>query len=271
MVAKSIQANADIVSLSYRADSEISDELRSGHSHDRYEISLVLKGRGKYIVEGQEYELSERTVAFIPPLSYHCYFLDEGDFERYVVHFSGGAILSDVKAAFAAIDGEAKFYPPSVVSDAMISVFMRLEGANALSSQEEREAYMKLLLGELIFLISVARADSSVNDEGELGARVIRYLNENITADISLDRLAKRFFVSKYYLCRAFKRHNGISIHSYVTQKRVLYAKQLIEDGETASGAAYRVGFGDYSAFYRAYMKIVGASPAGAQTRRGRS
>ena len=40
-----------------------------------------------------------------------------------------------------------------------------------------------------------------------------------------------------------------------------MYAKQLIESGETASGAAYRVGFGDYSAFYRAYVKVLGVAP----------
>ena len=97
--------------------------------------------------------------------------------------------------------------------------------------------------------------------DSEIGVRVIRYLNDNITADISLDMLAKRFFVSKYHLCRAFKKHNGISVHGYVNQKRVLYAKQLIEAGETASRAAYQVGFGDYSAFYRAYVKVMGKAP----------
>jgi AraC-like DNA-binding protein len=40
-----------------------------------------------------------------------------------------------------------------------------------------------------------------------------------------------------------------------------MYARELIEGGETASGAAEKVGFGDYSAFYRAYVKIVGKSP----------
>ena len=96
----------------------------------------------------------------------------------------------------------------------------------------------------------------------------IRYLNENMTKDITLDDIATRFFVSKYYLCRAFKKHNGISIHGYINQKRVLYAKQLIESGESASGAAYRVGFGDYSAFYRAYVKIIGRSPTAQSERR---
>ena len=38
-------------------------------------------------------------------------------------------------------------------------------------------------------------------------------------------------------------------------------AVELIEAGETASSAAYRVGFGDYSSFYRAYVKIIGEPP----------
>ena len=94
----------------------------------------------------------------------------------------------------------------------------------------------------------------------------VKYLNEHIDRDVSLDKLAKKFYVSKYYLCRAFKKHNGISVHGYINQKRVMYAKQLIESGETASAAAYRVGFGDYSAFYRAYVKIVGRAPTSQQT-----
>jgi AraC-like DNA-binding protein len=89
----------------------------------------------------------------------------------------------------------------------------------------------------------------------------IRYLNENLTRDMNLDTIARRFFVSKYYLCRAFKKHNGVSVHGYINHKRIMYAKQLIEQGDTASGAAYKVGFGDYSAFYRAYVKIIGKSP----------
>ena len=136
----------------------------------------------------------------------------------------------------------------------------RFESADALE-EPQKTKFLGLLISELILFISMACKESGGYDESELGARVIRYLNENPERDISLDRLARRFFVSKYHLCRAFKKHNGISVHGYINKKRVMYAKQLIEAGETASGAAYRVGFGDYSAFYRAYVKIVGKAP----------
>lgn len=269
---KNLYTYTDEISFGHRIDVEISDELSAKHSHGHYEIIFVLSGKGRYIVEGAEYELRARTLALIPPLSYHCLDLEEGaPYERYVIHFNRSAVSGEVKGLFPSSDSdELCFYSPDAVSDAMISVFERFEWASTLP-KPEREAYMRLLLSELVLFLSVAKADKVSPDEGELGAKVIRYLNENISADISLDKLAKRFFVSKYYLCRAFKRHNGISIHGYVTQKRVLYAKQLIEEGETASGAAYRVGFGDYSAFYRAYMKIVGVSPASGQPRKEKS
>ena len=125
----------------------------------------------------------------------------------------------------------------------------------------EKDVCARLYIAELLVLLSAKHSDFYLRDDCELGARVIRYLNQNMDRDISLDKLAKRFFVSKYYLCRAFKKHNGISIHGYINHKRVMYAKQLIEAGETASGAAYRVGFGDYSAFYRAYVKLIGRAP----------
>ena len=120
---------------------------------------------------------------------------------------------------------------------------------------------MQAVLSEIIILLSAAEGERITHLGEELGARVTAYLNDNIDKNISLDRLARRFFVSKYYLCRAFKSYSGISIHAYVNQKRILHAKQLIASGMTASHAAERVGFGDYSAFYRAYTKIVGKSP----------
>ena len=121
---------------------------------------------------------------------------------------------------------------------------------------------MRLLVSQLIVLLSVPDGEALAEETGELGARVIRYLNMNVDRDVSLDSLARYFFVSKYYLCRAFKRHNGISVHGYLTKKRIMHAKDLIESGVSASDAAYQIGFGDYSAFYRAYVKTVGHSPS---------
>ena len=239
--------------------------LDTQHCHDGYEILYVSEGNGKYVIEGAEYPIRPRTVLFAPPFSYHSLKLDSNaQYERYVLQFS----VSDLTPAAQdfltslnkSLEGVGCYYAADALSPSIFSIFERFEYADGLPECERKE-FKKLLTSEIVLLLSVATRESIPRDEGELGARVIKYLNEHIDKDVSLDKLAKRFFVSKYYLCRAFKKHNGISIHGYVNHKRVMYAKQLIESGETASAAAYRVGFGDYSAFYRAYIKLIGRSP----------
>ncbi len=241
------------------------EDLDKQHCHDEYEILYVTEGTGKYVIEGAEYPIRPRTVLFAPPFAYHSIKLDlDSAYERYVVQFSAGDITPETQVFLSSfnksLDGVGCYYVADDISPAIMPLFERFDYAENLPERERRE-YIKLLTSEIILLMSVARRESIPRDEGELGARVIKYLNEHIEKDLSLDKLAKHFFVSKYYLCRAFKKHNGISVHGYINQKRVMYAKQLIEAGETASGAAYRVGFGDYSAFYRAYIKLIGKSP----------
>ncbi|MBQ9070356.1 MAG: AraC family transcriptional regulator [Clostridia bacterium] len=266
-MGKSIKLSSSNFSFSHsKSAANANENLNTRHCHDTFEILFVAEGRGRYLIEGAEFELKPRTLVLIKPFEYHCVEVETGiEYERYVLHFTDASVVREVKETIKRLADESaedsgSFYSPDSISQTIVSLFDRFEGAEQLS-EEDKESYFKLLLSELVTLLSFAGNQKIAHDDGELGARVIKYINEYLERDISLDVIAKRFFVSKYYLCRAFKRYSGVSIHAYITQKRVVYAKQLIESGETASGAAYKVGFGDYSAFYRAYMKVFGKPP----------
>lgn len=252
--------------FSYSAQ-KATKNLNMRHCHDSYEILFVANGKGRYLIEGAEFSMRPRTLVLIKPFEYHCVEVDaDSDYERYVIHFANNSLVKDVvenleRIADSSAFESGTFFAPDSISQTVVSIFDRFSEAEQLG-EEGREMFFKLLLSELIVLLSFAGNQKIAHDECELGARLTKYINEYLERDISLDLLAKRFFVSKYYLCRAFKKYSGVSIHSYITHKRVVYAKQLIDSGETASGAAYKVGFGDYSAFYRAYVKIFGKSPA---------
>lgn len=251
-----------------------SGTLSIRHCHDTYEILFVVSGKGKYVVEGAEFPLKPRTLVMIRPFQYHCVEVSvESVYERYVIHFSPDALTVDAAQMFqpflSGSEESGVFYSPDMVPESAVSVFDRLYRCSAYP-EGEKVLYLRLLLSELLLHISLSSSQRIVHSEEQLGARLLRYINDYLDTDISLDRLAKRFFVSKYYLCRIFKDYSGTSIHSYINHKRVLYAKQLIESGETASGAAYRVGFGDYSAFYRAYVKVLGVPPTSSPSGRHR-
>ena len=263
-MSRKLIINAKGIEYTYTVDKTLPKDLDVRHCHDSYEILFVTSGSGKYIVEGSTFDIRPATLMLIRPFEYHCVQLEgDAEYERYCIKFSESALVDDTVALLKdliAEDTSGVYFPSSILPESIYSLFERFEMSLSLPDTE-KNIYIKMLLSELIILLSVSNGQEMSHDEEELGARVIRYLNENIQRDVSLDKLAKRFFVSKYYLCRAFKKHNGISVHGYINQKRVMFAKQLIESGEAASVAAYRVGFGDYSSFYRAYVKIVGKSP----------
>ena len=251
------------LNFSYTSEENVRGRLDASHCHDCYEILYILSGEGRYILEGSTFDIKPGTLMVIKPFEYHCVFIENGEpYERYVINFYDGAIADEALALLTEMVevGGGKYFSANTVTPDVSMIFERFENLASLPATE-RDLYYKMLLSEIVILLSVSGGEKMAQDIEELGARVIKYINENIERNVSLDKLARRFFVSKYYLCRAFKKHNGISIHGYINQKRVMRAKQLIEAGETASGAAYRVGFGDYSSFYRAYVKLVGKAP----------
>ena len=264
-------SHGDIM-LFYKLDTTIPEKLNIRHCHDRYEILYVVDGKGKCVVEGREFIIHPRSVMIVRPFAYHTLMLESGvNYERYVLQFSISSLMGESAKLLESMfpedeDSVSDFIIKNISPDAA-AIFERFEVSPSLSDSH-RLSYLRMLVSQLVIMLTISSDETSEYDRDELGAKVIRYLNNNIEKNMSLDHLARRFFVSKYYLCRAFKKHNGISVHGYINQKRIMYAKQLIEAGETASVAAYKVGFGDYSAFYRAYVKILGKSPTADQTER---
>ena len=93
----------------------------------------------------------------------------------------------------------------------------------------------------------------------------MRYLsaNELLAEEIDIDRLADRFFISKYYMMRLFHRETGTTIYTYLTQQRLIRARNLMNGGMRAMEACFACGFRSYSSFTRAYGKHFGTTPTG--------
>ena len=90
---------------------------------------------------------------------------------------------------------------------------------------------------------------------------ILAYINDHYAEELTLDSLAGRFFISKYHLSREFGRIVGRSVHRYITQKRLVAAKQMLGEGRSSSMVCQHCGFGDYSNFYRAFKSEYGISP----------
>ena len=74
--------------------------------------------------------------------------------------------------------------------------------------------------------------------------------------------MADQFFISEFYLCRAFKAFTGFSIVDYINTVRIMEAKKLIENTSENMNVIYRkVGFNSLTNFNRVFKDITGNPP----------
>ena len=90
---------------------------------------------------------------------------------------------------------------------------------------------------------------------------ITAYIDKNLNEDLTLDFLAEKFNISKFYFSHIFKEHTGLSVFKYIKLKRLALAKEYYESGLTLTEAATKSGFSDYTAFYKMYKAEYGVSP----------
>lgn len=91
---------------------------------------------------------------------------------------------------------------------------------------------------------------------------VLEYLNIHFKEDLSISSVAEKFNIDKSYLSHLFKEHTGVSLWTYVIYRRIQAFNTLLLQGGTAEENCYKVGFQNYSNFYRLYKKHMGISPS---------
>ena len=84
------------------------------------------------------------------------------------------------------------------------------------------------------------------------------YLSEHLTEPVSIDDLAARFYISKYHMMRRFRAADRLYHPRAISPASVsMLAREQIAAGTPVLQAASECGFGDYSAFLRAYRQPV--------------
>ncbi len=93
--------------------------------------------------------------------------------------------------------------------------------------------------------------------------RVIHYVDTHYTQNITLDNLAKTFFVSKEHLSRLFKKHTSQTLTDYINEKRITYAKQLLGSRKLSPKIACAMsGFTYIHYFYKIFKKYTDLTPS---------
>jgi AraC-like DNA-binding protein len=94
--------------------------------------------------------------------------------------------------------------------------------------------------------------------------RIMQSRQAFLRSDLTLPMLAEAVHCSVNHLSQVINSGFGMSFFDYLNQYRVEYAKELLSrrDGRAILNIAFTVGFNSNSAFYAAFKKRVGQTPA---------
>ena len=118
------------------------------------------------------------------------------------------------------------------------------------------------MLMQVMAVTSELLQDNKEPETSAIIRQIKSIIDEQYMEQISVASLAAQVHLTPTYLCVLFKQATGTTLKNYLIHKRIAAAHALIRQGSPAAAAAEQVGFGDYSAFFKAYKKIIGTSPA---------
>ena len=250
---------------------ETKDPYVSYSYHDFYEYQIFLGDAGIMKVNGQEYYAQAGDIGLFDMFTPHELNTSPGcHYERFSISISASLLIS-MSTPNANLPGLFRYakehkviiHIPDERFQKYIHVLQEYRNPQITNGQD---LYDKAVIHTLLaYAYSDCHVDvksDTINDHYvAITSSIINYINQHLSEEITLQKLAKEVNYSEYYVCRIFKRFTGKKLSNYIQEKRIGEASRLIREGSSVNKAAECVGFNNYSYFYKTFLKLNGCAP----------
>ena len=279
-----------MVERSERMDFEIRDQsLRSPitkpHRHEYFQIFANQAGVAPHLLGGRRCESVPQSLIFVLPYRVHLAMVEPNS--RYqLINFSTKFLrpdfsLSPLDMEEASITKYSELTPfiyqgwfNFIFDDAEFSYIETLLQRINDSHRHRNLGSIDRARGALFELIGMTTekfasqlqllADQRVylHDHTEALRRVLKFIDENLHVEISLNLVAEASYLSPNYLSQLLKKQTGLAFVEWLTARRMECAQNLLAHSDDRIGSiAHRVGFSDEAYFTRRFTHRIGLSP----------
>ena len=239
------------------------EDVAALHYAKSLEILLCRSVKGQVSVGSNNYVVKEKDVFFMAPNVVHSTVFEPGSGEIYVfqIAFEYLNLYLDIERIFKTKGGTV-FDIPCRLSE----FFDEIYDIIFHSIYQKRDNKFESLAGicKLFALLSECRKDEEgvVDASDEKIRQIIAWTKEHYTEDITIEQIASEVFLSKYYFCRYFKDHTGITYMHYLNELRICKAIDMMKKGADATTSCFACGFNNLSFFIKKFKEITGYTTA---------
>jgi len=243
------------------------------HFHEEYLVEIVIKGKNKFYCNGKNVWAQPGNIVLINPGEIHDGTAPKDEVLEYKVFYVDPAVLHELfceqynSQALSSIN-----FSQCLVNDALlfqkINIYfdkLQQEHTDSLEASEFYYEMMACLMSRYSTLRTVG-GKSSLYYQSNLDT-LKEYINDNIGDKLLLKDLSRISAISPFHLLRIFTCNTGITLHKYITVKRIERSKQMLRSKQQIGDISNTLGFSDQSHFTRHFKKMVGTTPAEFQKR----
>lgn len=231
------------------------------HSHNMVEIYYFLRGNARFVVEGNIFPLERGNILVMASGQTHHLLLEPS------VAYERMALLIDTAAAPPEFDAlSEQIYEGSnlFLLEKKEQIWFEESFAIITKAPEDMQKSLVFTFATMIFglLSSKLSRIAEPKVEDDIIKKTIKYINKNLSNELSLESIANSLYISRVSLNRKFREIMGCTVWEYVIRRRIYAARQRLFLGGSITETYQKSGFNDYSSFFRAYKKVVGISPS---------
>lgn len=223
------------------------DELYA-HMKETYCITRVESGRSEWWSDGKLWCSGPGSLQIKQPGDVHREVSRDGPITMQIVSLSAGTVENAI--------GKARVHTQLAAGDDRGASFQRLH--DAVQAGADRLA-LEIAVAEAIGALATIGVATRAHTRPV--RRALEMLRAQLTESVTLDDLAAHAGLDKFHLCRAFRAQVGLSPYAYLTQLRIMRAKELLAAGMKPTDVAPQVGLYDQSQLNRHFRRIVGTTP----------
>ncbi len=221
------------------------------HFHRNYELIYAVSGQTQVKTAHLDGSLHEGEWLLLPPGEPHS-FTVEGENRVWV-----GVFSSDHISHFAA-ETAGKCYAPFVCDEPVFTLLKRYLLDTPLPTVDERIA----AFGLVCMQCRTAAKELAEYNDAELVHRILAYMDENFTGNLTLSDMAHALGYEYHYFSSLFHRYFDVNFKEFLNTYRFERAYRLLtEEHKSITEAAMESGFGSIRSFNRVYRDRMGASP----------
>ncbi len=231
------------------------------HAHSYTELFYIVGGDGQFQINGSLFPVHAHQLVVVNPNILHTEVSYEAHPLEYIVLGIEGPELTDPDT------DEARYCIYSFSEQNEVLTCMQRV---LLEMQERRPEYqtvclacMDIIMAQLMRSASVSVTQTSAHSPANQQCASVRhYIDQHYKENITLDLLAEKASINKFYMAHAFKREYGVSPINYLLVCRIREAKRLLAETDlTLSQIAAVLGFSSSSYFSQRFRNAEGMSP----------